>query len=177
VLGQIIADAQLAATRGAGARIAVMNPGGIRAALALPADGLLRYEELFAVQPFYNNLVTLTLSGAQIVQLLEQQWIDQPFPRILQVSRGFGYRWDASRPVGQRVLPGSVTLDGAPIDPAASVRVTVNSFLAAGGDNFSVLKQGRDAATGMMDIEAFEAYVRAHPLLVPGPLDRIVRLD
>jgi 5'-nucleotidase len=177
VLGQIIADAQLAATRGAGARVAFMNPGGIRAALALPADGLLRYEELFAVQPFYNNLVTLTLSGAQIVQLLEQQWIDQPFPRILQVSRGFGYRWDASRPVGQRVLPGSVTLDGQPIDPNASVRVTVNSFLAAGGDNFSVLKQGRGVATGMMDIEAFEAYVKAHPLLAPGPLDRIVRLD
>jgi 5'-nucleotidase len=177
VLGQIIADAQLAATRGAGARVALMNPGGIRSALALPADGLLRYEELFAVQPFYNNLVTLTLTGAQIGQLLEQQWIDQPFPRILQVSRGFGYRWDASRPVGQRVLPGSVTLDGAPIDPNASVRVTVNSFLAAGGDNFSVLKQGRDVATGMMDIEAFEAYVRAHPLLAPGPLDRIVRLD
>jgi 5'-nucleotidase len=75
------------------------------------------------------------------------------------------------------VLPGSVTLDGQPIDPNASVRVTVNSFLAAGGDNFSVLKQGRGVATGMMDIEAFEAYVKAHPLLAPGPLDRIVRLD
>lgn len=176
-LGQVIADAQLAATRAAGARVAFMNPGGIRASLGLPADGVVRYEELFAVQPFYNNLVTLTLTGAQIVQLLEQQWIDQPFPRILQVSRGFAYRWDASRPVGQRVVPGSVTLDGQPIDPNASVRVTVNSFLAAGGDNFGVLRQGRDAATGMMDVDAFEAYVKANPTLAPGAPDRIVRLN
>jgi 5'-nucleotidase len=177
VLGQVIADAQLAATRPAGARVAFMNPGGIRSSLGLPADGMVRYEELFAVQPFYNNLVTLTLTGAQIVQLLEQQWIDQPFPRILQVSRGFGYRWDASRPVGQRVVPGSVTLDGQPIDPDARVRVTVNHFLAAGGDNFGVLKQGREATTGMMDIDAFEAYVKSHPALAPGALDRIVRLN
>jgi 5'-nucleotidase len=176
-LGQVIADAQLAATRTAGARVAFMNPGGIRTSLALPADGLLRYEDLFLVQPFYNNLVTLTLTGAQVLQLLEQQWIDQPFPRILQVSRGFSYRWDARRPVGQRVVPGSVRLDGQPLAPDAPVRLTVNGFLAAGGDNFHVLKQGRDAATGMMDVDAFEAYVRAHPALAPGPLDRIVRVD
>lgn len=176
-LGQVIADAQLAATRAAGARVAFMNPGGIRSSLGLPADGLVRYEELFAVQPFYNNLVTLTLTGAQVVQLLEQQWINQPFPRILQVSRGFAYQWDASRPIGQRVVPGSVQLDGQPLDAGASLRITVNGFLAAGGDNFSVLRQGRDAATGMMDVDAFEAYVKANPTLAPGALDRIGRLN
>jgi len=176
-LGQVIADAQLAATRDAGARVAFMNQGGIRAPLQRAADGQVRYEDLFAVQPFYNNLVTMTLTGAQILTLLEQQWLNQPGPRILQVSRGFTYSWDASKPPGQRVVSGSVRLDGQPLDPNASVRVTVNSFMAGGGDNYLVLRQGRDAVTGMMDIDAFEAYVKANPTLAPGPLDRIVRLN
>ena len=176
VLGQVVADAQLAATQDAGAQIAFMNPGGIRAALPRPADGQLRYEDLFSVQPFYNNLVTLTLSGAQVLDLLEQQW-QQPRPRILQVSRGFSYAWDATRPVGQRVVPGSVRLHGRPLDAVAEVRVTVNSFLAAGGDGFSVLEAGRQPRTGIMDVDALELFVKANPLLVPGPLDRIVRLN
>jgi 5'-nucleotidase len=176
-IGQVIADAQLAATQDAGAQIALMNPGGIRAALPRPADGLVRFEALFSVQPFYNNLVTLTLSGAQLLQVLEQQWQDQPFPRILQVSHGFGYRWDASRPVGQRVVPGSATLHGQPLVPTGRYRVTVNGFLAAGGDNFSVFKQGTEAKTGMMDIDALEAFVKRHPTLEPGALDRIARLN
>ncbi len=175
-LGQVIADAQLAASLDAGAQVAFMNPGGIRAALALPADGQLRYEDLFSVQPFYNNLVTMTLSGAQLLQLLEQQW-DQPSPRILQVSRGFAYTWDATRPVGRRVVPGSVRLNGQPLDPAAPYRVTVNSYLAGGGDSFVLLKQGRDARTGIMDVDALELFVKNHPLLVPGPLDRVSRLN
>ncbi len=115
-LGQVIADAQLAATQwpeDGGAQIALMNPGGIRAALAQPTDGQVRYEDLFSVQPFYNNLVTLTLSGAQLLELLEQQWKGQaPDGRVLSVSRGFSYSWDASKPVGQRIVPGSVRLDG-----------------------------------------------------------------
>jgi 5'-nucleotidase len=176
-LGQVIADAQLAATKDAGAQIALMNPGGIRASLAMPADGQLRYEDLFLSQPFYNNLVTITLTGAQLQQVLEQQWINQPSPRILQVSRGFTYRWDANQPVGQRVLPGSLMLDGQPIAPQAELGVTVNNFLAGGGDNFTVLRQGRAPRTGAMDIDALELYVKANPTLAPGTLDRIVRLN
>jgi len=105
-VGQVVADAQLAATRAAadgGAQIALMNPGGLRANLTAGSDGSVRYEDLFAVQPFYNNLVTLTLTGAQIVQLLEQQWFNQPRPRILQVSKGFTYAWDNAKPAGQRL--------------------------------------------------------------------------
>jgi 5'-nucleotidase len=181
VLGQVIADAQLAATRrpeDGGAQIAFMNPGGIRAALPMPADGLVRYDDLFSVQPFYNNLVTMTLSGAEIVQLLEQQWQTAGGgTRMLLVSRGFTYTWDAARPVGQRVVPGSVKLNGQPIWPGDTVRVTVNSFVAGGGDSFSVFKQGRDVRTGVMDVDALEAYVKANPTLAPGPLDRIVRLN
>jgi 5'-nucleotidase len=177
-LGQVIADAQLAATQAAGAQVALMNPGGIRAALTIPADGLIRYEHLFSVQPFYNNLVTMTLSGAQLLQLLEQQWAGRSDGgRVLHVSKGFGYTWDATRPIGQRVVPGSVRLNGQPLDPAASLRVTVNGFLAGGGDSFPVLKEGRDRVTGIMDVDALELYVKANPTLTPGTLDRIARLN
>ena len=177
-LGQVIADAQLAATKDAGAQVAFMNPGGIRAPLPMPADGLVRYEDLFSVQPFYNNLVTMTLSGAQVLQLLEQQWSGQGAGgRLMHVSRGFSYSWDASRPPGQRVVPGSVHLAGQPLDANANVRVTVNAFMAGGGDSFAVLKEGRDQATGMMDVDALELYVRNNPTLAPGPLDRVLRLN
>ena len=160
-VGRLVADAQLAATRNAGAEIALMNPGGLRAALTPGPDGMLRYDDLFTVQPFYNNLVTLTLSGAQLVRLLEQQWLDQPRPRLLQVSTGFSYAWDASRPAGQRVLADSLRLNGTPVSPGQRLRVTVNSFLAGGGDNFSVLKSGTERRTGVMDIDALEAYLQA----------------
>jgi 5'-nucleotidase len=176
-LGQVIADAQLAATLDVGAQIALMNPGGIRTVLAMPADGQLRYEDLFSVQPFYNNLVTMTLTGAQLQQVLEQQWINQPMPRILQVSRGFSYSWDANAPVGHRVVPGSVKLAGQPIAATSRVRVTVNGFLASGGDNFTVLTEGTERRTGMMDIDAFELFVKNNPGLMPGPLDRITRMN
>jgi 5'-nucleotidase len=119
----------------------------------------VRYEDLFAVQPFYNNLVTITLTGAQIVQLLEQQWLNQTQPRILQVSRGFGYTWDAAKPAGQRVVPGSVTLNGQPLVATAAYRVTVNSFLASGGDNFTVFRQAQAPRTGLMDVDAFEQHI------------------
>ncbi|MEN9627244.1 MAG: hypothetical protein RJA10_470 [Pseudomonadota bacterium] len=177
-LGQVIADAQLAATQDAGAVVAFMNPGGIRAPLPMPADGLVRYENLFSIQPFYNNLVTMTLGGAQLLTLLEQQWKGQGEQgRILQVSKGFSYSWDPKRPVGERVVPGSVKLGGQALDMARNYRVTVNSFIASGGDNFVILKEGKDVRTGVMDVDALEAYVKANPTLAPGPLDRISRVN
>ena len=176
-LGQVIADAQLAATRQAGARIALTNPGGMRTGLAMPADGLVRYAELFAVQPFANHLVTLTLSGTQLSRLLEQQWLNQPYPRILQVSRGFRYAWDANRPLGQRIVPGSLQLDGHPIAPDTLLRVTVNRYLANGGDNFTVFLEGEEARTGVMDIEALETYVKTLSDLPPAVQERIRRMN
>jgi 5'-nucleotidase len=176
-LGQVIADAQLAATRAAGAQIAIMNPGGIRAGLGMPADGLVHYEDLFSIQPFYNNLVTMTLSGAQIVELLEQQWQRQVKPRLMQVSAGFSYSWDAAGTDGRHVVPGSARLNGQALDPAARYRVTVNAFMASGGDGFLMLEQGSERVTGMMDVDALELYVQAHPTLAPGSLARITRLN
>jgi len=176
-VGQLVADAQLAATAAEGARLALMNPGGLRAALAGDGSGQVRYEDLFAVQPFYNNLVTITLTGAQLQRALEQQWLNQPRPRVLQVSRGFSYSWDAGKAPGERVVPGSLRLDGAAIEPQQQLRVTINSFLAAGGDNFTVFKDGQQPRTGLMDIDALERFVAAQGSITPGVLDRIRRIN
>jgi 5'-nucleotidase len=173
--GRLIADAQLAATRSAGAQIALMNPGGVRAALRPDAEGWLTYGDLFTAQPFYNNLVTLTLTGAELQALLERQWQGQPFARVLQVSRGFAYTWDAAKPAGQRVVPGSLRLEGRPVAPDESLRITVNNFLATGGDNFEGFKAGRELRTGAMDIDALEAHVRGGAELDDIP--RVVRLN
>jgi 5'-nucleotidase len=178
-IGQVVADAQLLATEhplSGGAQIALMNPGGLRADLVGGTDGVVRYEDIFAVQPFYNHLVTLSLTGAQLRQLLEQQWLDQPRPRILQVSRGFSYSWDANRPPGQRVLADSLQLKGVPIVKDTRYRVAVNSFLASGGDGFTVFKQGLEPVTGVMDVDAFEAYFRSHERLTVRADERIRRL-
>lgn len=180
-LGDLVADAQLAATATAdagGAVIAVTNPGGLRADLVRKgADGLVTYGDVFAAQPFGNNLVTLTLTGAEIDLMLEQQWLDQPKPRILQVSKGFGYAWDETKPVGERVDPASIVLDGKPIDPKATYRVTVNNFLADGGDGFGVFRKGRDPLPGIFDVDALEAHMKAMGTVAPPALDRIRRLD
>ena len=179
-LGDVIADAQLAATSAeiaSGAEIAFTNPGGVRTELPYQAGGAVTFADVFAVQPFGNSLVTLDLTGRQIERLLEQQWLDQPKPRILHVSSGFAYRWDNTRPPGGRVDPASLRLHGRPIEPDATYRVTVNSFLADGGDGFSVLKEGTDRVTGPYDVVALANYLTAAGTLQPAPLDRIARAD
>lgn len=179
VLGDVIADAQLAATsapESGGAVIAFTNPGGVRTNLGRNGGGDVSYGELFACQPFSNELVTLTLRGADIKTLLEQQW-QQSRPRVLHVSRAFSYTWYATRPVGERVPASEITLAGAPLDPAASYRVTVNAFLADGGDGFTVLKTGTDRLVGGFDVDALDRYVAANSPVAPGPLDRIRRVD
>ena len=175
-IGQLIADAQLAATREAGAQVAFMNPGGVRAPLG--GEGKLDavYEDVFSVQPFYNQLITMSLSGEQLVQLLERP-LGGARPRPLHVSRGLTYTWDASRPAGQRVVPGSVRLDGRLVTPEMRVRVTANSFMADGGDDLAVLRQGQDRRPGLIDVDALEAYLRANPGIAPDPLPRITRLN
>ena len=150
-LGNLIADAQRAAL---GTDFAFMNPGGIRADLD---SGEVLWGELFTIQPFNNDLVRMDLTGAQIVTLLNQQWLNQPYARILKTS-GIKYTWDNNLPVGDRIV--SVTrADGTTLDPAATYSVTVNSFMAAGGDNFVVLKDGTNRIVGPVDLEALVNYV------------------
>jgi 5'-nucleotidase len=179
-LGDVIADAQLAATRDAkdgGAMIALTNPGGIRTDISRKEDGKVSFADLFASQPFRNRLVTLTLMGGQLKEMLEQQWKDLKRPRILQVSKGFSYAWDATKPFGERVPPDRMMLDGKPIDPAAPYRITINEYLAGGGDGFSVAKQGTAKQYGGYDAEALLAFFRSNGAVAPPAPSRILRLN
>jgi 5'-nucleotidase len=180
-LGDVIADAQLAATSSAttgNAVVAFMNPGGIRADLPFNAGGFVTYGDAFTVQPFGNSLVTLTLTGAQIKTMLETQFANclgqTSFDRILQVSAGFSYTWSAANACGSKVS--NIAIGGVAVSPAASYRVTVNSFLADGGDAFTVLVQGNQRLGGAVDTDAFEAYLLSQPGgVAPGPRNRITR--
>lgn len=190
-LGDVIADAQLAATSQTGfgeAVAAFMNPGGIRAdftyagSSAGEGDGQVTYGEAFTVQPFGNSLVVKTLSGQQIHDLLNQQWAvgQSASGRILQVSEGFSYKHTFTPGVsplgGNYLCDGSVMLAGAPIDKAARYRVTMNSFLATGGDNFSVFNLGTDQLGGDVDLDALAAWFAVRAPAAPTPLDRIQKV-
>lgn len=196
-LGDVIADAQLLATKNVGfgeAVVAFMNPGGIRADLTFPAsvgegDGRVTYGEAFTVQPFGNSLVTMTLTGAQIHTLLEQQFTGctvgypagapatgQPFNRILQVSDGFSYSWKEKGTPCDNVDPASITINGVPVVPAGSYRITVNSFMADGGDQLYVLTQGTNRLGGALDLDALEAYFVSEGVVDPGLQNRITLL-
>jgi 5'-nucleotidase len=176
-LGDVVADAQLAATSDAatgGAVIALTNPGGIRTDLIRRPDGSVTYADVFASQPFRNQLVTLTLTGAQLKATLEQQWADPARPRVLQVSKGFTYAFDASKAAGARIDASSLKLNGTAIDPALSYRITVNNYLALGGDGFTALKDGTALQFGKYDDEALFAYVKVSSPVAPPPQDRII---
>ncbi|MFG3557432.1 bifunctional metallophosphatase/5'-nucleotidase [Micromonospora sp. NPDC047557] len=175
-LGNLIADAQLAATDDEqNAVAAFMNPGGVRADLNA---GPVTYEEAFTVQPFANNLVTLDLTGAQLYCVLEQQFVTG---RTLYPSSTVGYVVDpagttgtvANPCAGTRVVRGSLTIGGTAVDTAATYRVTVNNFLAGGGDGFSALTAGTNQVTGQIDLDAFVAYLTAKSPVSAPTLDRI----
>jgi len=179
-LGDVIADAQLAATRavaGGGAVIAFTNPGGIRADIAKKPDGAVSFADIFASQPFRNQLVTLTLTGTQIKDMLEQQWSDPKLPRILQVSKGFNYIWDGARPYGDHIIADRMSLNGQRIDPAANYRVTVNNYLSVGGDGFSVLKGGTAPQFGAYDSDALYGYFQSNSPIGPAAAGRVVRIN
>ena len=149
----------------------------------------MTYGEAFTVQPFGNSLVTLTLTGDQIRTMLEQQFVGcsngQAFNRVLHPSAGFDYAWTHSIPgTCNRVDPSSIKINGVVVDPLSSYRVTVNNFLADGGDKFAVLKNGTNRRGGAQDIDAVTEYLKPTLLpapggtpLAPAPLTRIKRLD
>ncbi|MCR6487100.1 bifunctional metallophosphatase/5'-nucleotidase [Amycolatopsis sp. OK19-0408] len=179
-LGDVIADAQLAGTQSNSAVIAMTNPGGIRADLnyaSSPAgegNGVVTYGEAFTVQPFSNIMQTITLTGANLKNVLEQQWAPGVNPKFLQISSSLHYSWSASAPQGSRVS--NLTVNGTPVDPAATFRVSVNNFLAAGGDGFTEFTKGTNLAGGPVDLDALTAYLGAHPNLAPPAADRITQL-
>ena len=179
-LGDIVADAQLAATSSepnGGAVIAFTNPGGVRTDIVKRDEGAVTYADIFASQPFRNQLVTMTLTGQQLKDVLEQQWADPKRPRPLQVSKGFAYAWDATKPDGARIIAERMSLDSRPIDPKASYRVTVNNYLAEGGDGFTVFKDGAAQQFGAYDVDALYAYFKANSPVGPMAAGRIARIN
>jgi 5'-nucleotidase len=181
-LGDLIADAQLAYAKSLDpeADIAVMNPGGIRAPLTYAAsgsegDGVVTYGEAYTVQPFSNTVNLVDLTGAQVITALQQQvsGANDAAPKILQISSGLTYTLDLTKTGAARVVADSVKLNGTAIDPAASYRVAMNSFLAGGGDGFAELGKGTNVLVGGDDLAAFEAYLTANssattPYAVPA---------
>jgi len=196
-IGDVIADAQLAATAPAGfgeAKLAFMNPGGIRGGVGFLVNGQVAgtegpgevtYGEAFTVQPFGNTLVTKTMTGDMIRRLLQQQFQAGGVPcngstapasgRVLQISSTFKYE---SNPAAASCAAkiGKMWVNGVEVTPASTYRVTMNNFLASGGDGFTVFNEGTNPLGGAIDLDALVAYFGANEpagIAVP-PLNRIV---
>ncbi|MDN3310826.1 5'-nucleotidase C-terminal domain-containing protein [Microbacterium oryzae] len=183
-MGNLVADIYLWSTTeyenygGAPADIAVMNPGGLRDDLLYGEDGTVTYEEVAAVQPFGNTLTTTTLTGAQLEELLEQQW--QPGserPKLhLGISDGLSYEYVDDAPAGEHVV--SMTFEGEAIAPEDSFLVTTNSFVSSGGDGFTAFLEGTGTAdTGLIDLSATVDYFAALDVVDPAPLGRAVAFE
>jgi 5'-nucleotidase len=180
----VIADAQLAASSApdkGGSVVAFMNAGGIRNGgltyanqAGAEAPGQVTYGELFTVQPFNNVLTVVSCTGKQIDDLLEQQFTGGN--GILQVSKGFSYTYDVTRPAGSRIDPSTIKINGTTLDPGTSYRVTTNNFLVTGGDGYSVFTQCTSPLGGDIDLDALVAYFEANSPVAPGPRDRITRI-
>jgi 5'-nucleotidase len=178
VLGDLIADSQLAATSAAaagGAQIAFMNTTGVRADIVPAADGSVTFGDIYAAQPFGNSLVVKSFTGRQVRALLEQQFGSgrntPEHPTMLAPSRGLTYAYDLSRPAGQRIL--DLRLNGQPISDDAVYRVTMNNFLATGGDNFTVFREGTHPMGGPQDLDALERYFASASPVAPPATDRL----
>jgi 5'-nucleotidase len=167
----LIADSMLAATRN-DAQLALVNSTGVR--VDLPG-GDVRYKDAFAMMPFGNNLVILTLTGAQLKAVLEQQYAiplrpKATLPAVLAPSAGFTYAVDLGRPVDDRVS--DMRLDGRPIAAGARYRVVVNNYLASGGDGLSGFTAGADVRdTGIIDLDALVDWIAKGQ--TPPPPNRI----
>jgi len=143
-----------------------MNAGGIRADINV---GDITYGEAFSVQPFANVLVTMDMTGAQIDTLLEQQF--QGGNGVLQISGSLTYDRSTSAPAGDKVS--NIKIAGVDIVAGATYRVTVNNFLADGGDGYSTFTQGTNRFVGEIDLDAFARYVESLGTVDPGPQNRI----
>lgn len=165
MLGTFVANAQLTgaqAVPGLGTPVvAFTDPGGLRTdvpSAGSPAgegDGNVTYRELFDVQPFSNTPNAVTLTGAGIDAVLEQQFPSaaRSSTLLLSTSDGFGDRYDPARAEGDRVFDCSITIGGVPVDPAAAYRVAANSFLIGGGDSFTASTDGAEPVTGPVDVD------------------------
>ena len=161
-LGNLVADAHLAFGKKRGAvDIAMTNSGGIRADLTVEPGRTVTLSDLFAIQPFSNELIALTISGSQLRELIRRQLPKRAGAAVLQVSNNLRYQW--SQAEGAEAVLETVTVDGKSLDLARDYRLIVNTFMAEGGNDLNVLKQGRDRVIVGMDIDAFEEWLRENP--------------
>lgn len=182
-LGDLVADSMVEAGRAAGARVdvAMTNPGGIRADFVRPKEGsqsgpiTVTYAEAFSTLPFGNITIVKTITGEELLRVLEQQF-DNPVPgqrKILQVSSGLSYAYDPSRPLGQRVDRRSVTINGRVVAPADTVRFATVDFIWNGGDNFRISASSSDVVTVGDVLDGLTSYLGRHSPVAPGPRNRI----
>ena len=185
-LGNLIADAHLFATASpdkGGAVIAFNNPGSLRAPIIPNADGGVSYGTLFKTQPFQNDLIVMNLTGAQIKLLLEQQLASRfgERARLLGVSTGFSFTWDAQKNVGERVLAESMKLNGVLMKPDLQYRVAANSFMAGGSEGLTVMREGTERQVSVLDLEALTTYLATssinQPYMPPPVGKRIKRVN
>lgn len=182
-LGDVVADAFLEAARntsGGQADLAIWNPGGIRADLvATPRSATtpVTYAQLFSVTPFGNELIVKSIRGTTLLRMLEEQFGEERV-RIMQISDGFTYAYDASRPRGQRIDRASVRIGGAPLDPAREYWLATSNFLWDSGDGMTALGQASAAASVVVgvDYELLVAHFSRHSPIRSGPLNRIRRV-
>ncbi|MFN3707347.1 ExeM/NucH family extracellular endonuclease [Microcella sp.] len=181
-LGNLVADAQLWATRDLNTEVAIMNPGGLRADLLFAGsgagdpDGNVTFREAANVQPFANSLFTMELTGAQLRSVLEEQWqpdgATRPFLK-LGLSAGLEYTYDPTAPRGERIS--TITLNGSTVTDAQTIRIVTNSFLASGGDGFTTLAQGSNRAdSGRIDLQAFVDYFAEFSPIAPDVAQRSI---
>jgi len=174
-LGNLIADAQWSSTASAErgrSDFALMNPGGVRADILIQqGGGTVNFGQLFKVQPFGNTLVVKRMTGQQVKDLLEHQFENPDRPKVLFPSESLRYEVDRRQPKGQRVL--NIQIGQKPLDLARAYNVTMNSFLASGGDGFWHFNQAPTLSGGELDVDALSDYVQKRPGIKPAPTDRI----
>lgn len=178
-MDDVVAESRLAASQAApmNAQLAFINDGGVRSSLSFASavngktPGDVTYGEAYSVTPFGDILYTETLTGAKILTLLDEQFIDKKEIELLGIAGPLTYTWDASKPDGEsKVVAGSVKFAGRPIDPKGLYRVTVDGFLLGGGDKYTILAAGAKKTAGGIDLDAFVNYLTAHePLSPPKP--------
>ncbi|NHM30036.1 bifunctional 2',3'-cyclic-nucleotide 2'-phosphodiesterase/3'-nucleotidase [Neobacillus terrae] len=169
-MGNLIADGMRDAT---GTDFAFMNVGGVRD--EIKAAGDIKWGDLFAIQPFGNDIVTMKITGDQVRTLLNQQWSPTSYAKIMQIS-GLKYTWSDNLPIGQKVLDIYLP-NGQKIDPNAVYSVTVNNFMADGGDGFTILKSGTNRVTQMTDLDALISYIKKQIAPISAQIEGRITLD
>jgi 5'-nucleotidase len=164
LLGDVVADAQRAVLH---TDVSLMNAGGLR--VDLPA-GRITWGDILSVHPFNNHVLVVSMTGAQLLQALEEQWSSDPaaIPRILKTS-GLYYEWDPARPAGSHIVR-ACDAQLHTLQPTVTYRVAVNDFLMGGGDDFKTFGTLPVDEVGPVDAEALESYLKSEHGEVERPV-------